>query len=174
MIDEPSKLILSGSESTIDAELEGYSIGLGLAIALRQAGLVFEPTRPQGDTIQLLIREPEDKTPHWPVGWPISETRKKVAPSLFVKFPVQAVETPLIDLLDAIELRSKIAFLYDKAAISAEEIDMKTTKVTFSRPGKKTTFDIVIGKVLTQSKPKLKSDIKIDEVGKPFLWITPR
>ena len=173
LIDEATKLIISQSESAIEDELEGYSIGLGLALALRQMGLVFEPTRPPGENVQLLIREVDEETKHWPVGWPISESRKKVAPSLFVKVPVQAFDTPLIDLLNAIESRSKLAFLYDNAKISQKEIDMQT-KVTFSRPGKKVSFDIVIDKVLTQAKPKLKSEIKIDEVGKPFLWITPR
>lgn len=173
LIDEATKLVISQSESTIENELQGYSIGLGLALALRQMGLVFEPTRPPAESIQLRIREVDEETQHWPVGWPISESRKKVAPSLFVKVPVQAFDTPLIDLLNAIETRSKLSFVYDNAAIMQKEIDLKT-KVTFSRPGKKASFDIVINKVLAQTKPKLKSEIKIDEVGKPFLWFTPR
>lgn len=173
LIDEATKHVVSQSESTIDTELQGYSIGLGLALALRQMGLVLEPTRPPAENVQLLIREFDENGKHWPVGWPISESRKKVAPSLFVKVPVQAFDTPLIDLLNAIETRSKLSFVYDNAAITQKEIDLKT-KVTFARPGKKASFDIVIDKVLTQVKPKLKSELKIDEVGKPFLWITPR
>lgn len=173
-IDEATKQVISAAEANVDAELEGFSIGMGLALSLRQMGLVFEPQRPQGGEIRLLVRKPDEQTKHWPVGWPISETRKELAPNLFIKVPVQAFDTPITDLLGAIESRAKISFFYDRALISQAGIKLDETKVTFSRPGKKTSFDTVISKVLTQVKPKLKSEMKIDEVGKPFLWITTR
>lgn len=173
-LDQGTKLTISRAESTVDAELEGFSIGMGLSLTLRQIGLVFEPTRPQGQEIQILIRQPDQKAKHWPVGWPLSDTRKKAAPNLFVKVPVEAFDTPIMDLLNAIEGKIKLPFVYDTASISRNEIDLAATKVTYSRPGKKSSFDAVIDKVLNQVKPKLKSELKIDEVGKPFLWITTR
>jgi len=173
-IDQATKLVISAAESTIDVELQGYSMGLGLALTLRQMGLVFEPQRPQGGDIRLVVRDPDTKVKHWPVGWPISETRKELAPNMFVKVPVQAFDVPLIDLLNAVESRTKLSFFYDQALISQSGIQLAETKVTFSRPGKNSNYDVVVDKVLNQAKPKLKSELKIDEVGKPFLWITTR
>ena len=97
-----------------------------------------------------------------------------MAPKLYVKVSVEALDTPILDLLGAIEGRIEIPFVYDRAKISAKGIDLKATKVKFSRPGKKSSYDMVIDKVLNQCKPKMKSELKIDEVGKQFLWITPR
>ena len=173
-IDPTTKLIISAAESKMEYELEGFSAGTALALALRRIGLAFEPTRPQGQKVQLLVREVDDKTKNWPVGWPISESRKKVAPNLFVKVAVEAVDTPILDLLGAIEQRVDIPFVYDQAKILANDIDLAATKVKYSRPGKKSSYDVVIDKVLNQCRPKLKAELKIDEVGKQFLWITPR
>ena len=173
-IDEETKLTIAVAESKMEYELESFSMGTALSLSLRQMGLAFEPKRPQGQKIQLLIRELDDKTKNWPVGWPISESLKKVAPKLYVKVSVEALDTPILDLLGAIEGRIEIPFVYDRAKISAKGIDLKATKVKFSRPGKKSSYDMVIDKVLNQCKPKMKSELKIDEVGKQFLWITPR
>ena len=73
-IDSAAKLLISNSESKMDLELEGFSTGTALALTLRQMGLVFEPKRPQGKEIQLLVRAVDEKTKHWPVGWPVSYT----------------------------------------------------------------------------------------------------
>ncbi|QEG23996.1 hypothetical protein [Mariniblastus fucicola] len=173
-IDRTSQLVISSAQSTVDIELEGYSIGTGLAIALRQLGLVFEPVRPQGQKVKLVVRAADEKTKNWPVGWPVSESRKKAAPNLFVKVDVQAAETPILDLLGAIEGRIEIPLIYDVAKISERGVDLASTKVSFSRPGKKSSYDMVMDKVLNQCKPKLKSELKIDEAGKRFLWITTR
>lgn len=168
------KLIISNAKSKMEFELEGFSTGTALAMSLRQIGLAFEPKRPQGQKVQLLVRELDDKTNNWPVGWPISESISEIAPKLYVKVPVQALETPILDLLNGIEQRMDFPFLYDQAGISEKGIDLDTTKINFSRPGKKSSYDMVIDKVLNQCKPKLKSVLRIDEVGKRFLWITPR
>jgi len=173
-IDGPTKLVVSSAKSTMNVELEGYSKGMALALTLRQMGLVFEPTRKQGQEVTMLVRIADEEIKNWPVGWPISDSRKQVVPNLFVKVPVQANDTLILDLLEAIEGRIDIPFIYDQAKISARDIDLETTKVSFLRPGKKSSYDMVIDKVLNQVKPKLKSEIRIDEVGKPFLWITTR
>ncbi len=173
-IDATTKLVMSNSQSKTEAELEGFSLGTGLALTLRQMGLAFEPVRPQGQQIKLLVRSADEKLKNWPVGWPISESLKKAAPKLYVRVPIRAEETPILDLLGAIEGRMDFPFFYDIGKIAASEVNLKETKVTFVRPGKKTSYDIVIDKVLNQCKPKLKSDLRIDEVGKRFLWITPR
>ncbi len=173
-IDRATRTVISNSQSKLDVELEGFTLGTGIALALRKMGLVFEPIRPQGKDIQLLIRSADEKVKNWPVGWPIVESLKKAAPKLYVKVDIRAEETPLMDLLSAIEGRMEFPFFYDHAKISANEIDLKETKVSFVRPGKKSSYDTVIDKVLNQCKPKLKAELRIDEVGKRFLWITTR
>jgi hypothetical protein len=173
-MESPIKLLLSNAKSTVDVELEGFSTGTALALALRQVGLVFEPARPQGKDVRLLVRVADEKVKNWPVGWPISDSRKKIVPKLFVKVPVQIQEVSIDQVLEQVESRVAIPFVYDLAKMSANEIDMEATKVNFLRPGKKSSYEMLIDKVLNQVKPKLKSEIRIDEVGKPFLWITTR
>lgn len=173
-IDRATKNAITNSRSTLDVELEGFSLGTGIALSLRKMGLVFEPVRPQGQNIQLLIRRVDAKVKHWPVGWPISESLKLAAPKLYVKVDIRAEETLILDLLGAIEGRMDFPFFYDHAKIAANEVNLQETKVTFVRPGKKSSYDMVIDKVLNQCKPKLKSELRIDEVGKRFLWITTR
>ena len=174
-IDRSTEQIISRAQSSTDIELEGFTLGTSLALTLRQIGLVFEPFRPQGKDIRLLVRPVNEKEKNWPVGWPISESRKKAAPKLFVKVSFQGVlDTEILKLLEAIEGRLDIPFVFDRARISAVGIDLPATKVSFSRPGKKSSYDLVIEKVLNQCKPKLKSEVRIDEAGKRFLWITPR
>ena len=173
-IDRETKLVLSNATTKMDVELEGYSTGTALAFTLRQMGVVFEPVRPQGQQIQLLVRPVNEKAKNWPVGWPVSESPKKLAPKLYVKVNVQAQDASIVALLDSIEGRISLPFFYDRAKFSDRGVDLASTKVTYSRPGKKSSYDMVIDKVLNQCKPKLKSELKIDEVGKRFLWITTR
>lgn len=173
-IDASTRRTLTSAESKIDYELESFSKGTSLALILRQMGLAFEPNRPQGQNIKLLVRRIEGDAKQWPVGWPISGSRKKIAPKLFVKISAQVQDAEILKLLGDIEQRIEIPFFYDRSKISANGIDLETTKVSFSKPGKKSSYDMLIDKVLNQCKPKLKSELRIDEVGKVFLWITTR
>jgi len=173
-IDRATKNVIANSQSKLDVELEGFTIGTGIALALRQMGLVCEPVRPQGQEIQLVIRAADEQVKNWPVGWPISESLKKAAPKLYVRVDIRAEETPILDLLGAIEARMDFPFVIDHTKIEANGVNLKETNVTFIRPGKKASYDIVIDKVLNQCKPKLKSELRIDEVGKRFLWISTR
>jgi hypothetical protein len=167
-IENSAQRKLASSEAKLDVELNGFTLGTGLAIALRPIGLVFEPTRPQGQQIQLLVRVAHEKEKNWPVGWPVTEPTRNAAPKLMVKVPAE-----ILKLLAAIEGRVELPFFFDHAKIKAKGIDLESTKVTYARE-KKSSYDMIIDKVLNQCKPKLKSELRIDEVGKKFLWITPR
>lgn len=170
-MDRATKAALANDESIMQAELEGLSLGTALAITLRKMGLVFEPNRPQGKGIQLIVRAANEKTENWPVGWPISEQIKQAAPKYFVRVPIRAENTPILQVLGGIENRMDFPFIYDDARIAASDINLEATLVTYIK-AKKSSYSMVVDKVLRQCKPKLKSDLRIDEVGKRFLWIT--
>jgi hypothetical protein len=36
------------------------------------------------------------------------------------------------------------------------------------------TIKVIMGKLLRQTKPRLSEELRIDENGKPFLWITAK
>lgn len=172
-IEKSAQRMLSNSEAVVEVELNGYTLGTGLAIALRPMGLVFEPKRPQGQQVQLMVRVADEKQKNWPVGWPVTVPTGDAAPKLMVKVPIKAQQAEILKLLSAIEGRVELPFFFDHAKIRAKGIDLESTKVTYARE-KKSSYDMVIDKVLNQCKPKLKSELRIDEVGKKFLWITPR
>ena len=173
VIDKSARRTLRNSTTEFNVELKGFSLGTSLALSLRKIGLVFEPIRPQGGEIQLRVRKSDDEAENWPVGWPVSESLSVAAPKLRVKVPIQAQDAEIVKLLSAIEGRVEIPFIFDDRRIAEKGIDLEATKVTYVRNAK-SSYKMVIDKVLNQCKPKLKSELRIDEVGKRFLWITPR
>ena len=173
VIDNSARRSLNASNHEMQVELDGFSLGTSLALTLRTMGLVFEPIRPQGKQVQLRIRTSDDNSENWPVGWPVSESLSVAAPKLRIKVPIQAQGAEILKLLQAIEGRVEIPFVFDDRNIGQKGIDLESTKVTYTRAAK-SSYERVIDKVLNQCKPKLKSELRIDEVGKRFLWITPR
>lgn len=171
-IESDADTLLAKADTPFQNELKDFTIGTGLAVALRSIGLVFEPHRPQGQNIRLLVRVADAKRKNWPIGWPITESIQKVAPKIYVKIDLQVQDTPIMDLLNAIEPRLQIPFFYDYHKIGLKQIDLSETKVNFVK--NRATYDSVIDKVLNQCKPKMKSKLLIDEEGKIFMWITPR
>lgn len=158
------------SNAVISEELIGISAGTALAVIVRPLGLVVEPKREQGKSLQIRIVATEASTENWPVGWPIDEPPFKIEPRLFEKLQLEIREFPLSDALDAIERRTKVPFFYDHNAMARHGIELAETKVTLVR--KKVSFVVAMGKLLSQCKPLMKDELRVDENGKPFVWIS--
>lgn len=171
-IEKTARETLSGLDSDFKAELKGLTAGTGLAIALREAGLVYEPHRPQGKDVRLLVRTVDDKKKNWPIGWPIEESIRKVAPKLYVKIDLSVNDTLILKILNGIEGRLELPFIYDFHKMELKGVDLDATKVTFVK--NRVPYITALEKVLSQTKPRLKPLLLADEEGKIFVWITPR
>jgi hypothetical protein len=62
-----------------------------------------------------------------------------------------------------------VPLLIDRAALVREGIDPNRTRV--SMPQMRTTYSLALRQLLFPVK--MKFDVRRDEAGRPFLWITP-
>jgi len=74
----------------------------------------------------------------------------------------------LEEALSAIGPLIKMPMFFDRAALKTYRIDPAKTQVKLAKT--RTTYKRVIDRVLSQAR--LGSEIRIDEAGMPFLWIT--
>ncbi len=166
-MDASAKRAFARSEP-IEDELKDFSAGTALAAVARPLGLVMVPKR-IGSEISLHLIDYTKADEHWPIGWPAPAIPKRMVPRLFDKFPIEVREFPLDQVLNAIQTRSKVPMLFDYNSMARAGIDLSKTNVTFA---KKSSYAHALGKVLNQATPRMDYEIRVDENGRPFLWIT--
>lgn len=149
-------------------ELQGLSAGTALAAVLRPLGLVLVPQKQAGGQIKLLITDTRRAPESWPVGWPSEKSPRDTLPELFNFLKVEIQDQPLATALTAIQGRIKAPILYDHNSLALESVDPTEFKV--SHPDVRTYYKHIIDVVVRQAK--LTSDLRVDEAGKPFLWIS--
>ena len=157
-------------ESKVAEEMNSLSCGTTLAAVLRPIGLVAVPKREQGKTTEIVIMDSLKADEHWPVGWPSTRGNALAVPSMFKsqKFEIRNYE--LKKILDALESKVKVPFLYDHNTMARHGAD--PTKLTATVVEQKQTFYGVVRKCLSQVRPQMKPEVRLDEAGNPFLWIT--
>jgi len=181
-LDREADRALRGSISCRD-ELKGLTAGTGLAILLRACGLALRPEKLRGEPVAYRV-EPiaaeaiDEETlgkaegagsNRWPIGWESQQTPGELAPSLFQYRNAEISGFTLEETLAAIGPRVKIPIYIDHAALAEHKIKPAKVQVQLART--RTIYKRVIDRVLAQAK--LGSQVRIDEAGTPFLWITP-
>ena len=170
-LDATARTALAGS-AAVSEELNGISAGTALAVVLRPLGLVWQPRRLPGKPVELLIVDSQNSSENWPVGWPLEKPPVQIEPRLFERLQLEIRGYPLSDALNAIEKRTGVPFFYDHNSLAREGVELAETKVTLVQD--KASFMVAIDKLLRQSKPKLFDELRVDENGRPFLWISTR
>lgn len=165
-IDAAAAALVAGNEPVLD-ELRGLSRGTALAAAVRPLGLVVTVTGQGQRVAGLRVTKPSDKQEVWPVGIPPTGSPDKLVPALFKFINVDINDLPLSEALDAIQGRINIPVLFDRNALAKHEIDLNS-KVNL--PPKNSFYKKIIDDLLFQAK--LRSELKVDDADKPFLWIT--
>jgi hypothetical protein len=161
--------LLAGEETPVGDELQGLSLGTSLAAVIRPLGLVVVPQRPQGGELQIALVPGESVEEFWPIGWPVEEQVAETAPGLFEKTDVEIRGFKLADALAAIAGRTAVPVLYDYNSLAEKEVDPAEEIVTLTRP--QLTYYSIIIKLCSQSRPALAPELRMDEAGKPFLWV---
>ena len=151
----------------VPEELEGLSCGTVLAAVIRPLGLVFV-IQDKGKSFAIV--DSRSVKEHWPIGWPIQKRPSQIAPILFKQTEVEIDGFKLDEVLQAIEGKTKIPFVYDQNSMARHGIELGSVPVNLGR--QKTFYDKLIRLCLNQSKPGLKSELRADETGQPFLWIS--
>jgi hypothetical protein len=166
VFDGTSKATLGASDVVLD-ELAGVSSGTALAAALRPAGLVLAPRRIRGE-IELAVVTSRGATELWPIGWAPKEAIAKVIPDLVKVKNVEIEDTALVDAVSAIAKQLAATPLYDYNNMARLDIDLAKAKT--SLPSERLIYASALRKVLYPSR--LKYEVRVDEQGKPLLWIT--
>jgi hypothetical protein len=148
-------------------DLNGLSCGTGLACLLRPAGLILAP-HGAGDRIEYQVRKSQQGIDAWPVGWPPEKPLPTVVPAMYESFNANIDNVPVTKVLEALSQRLKIPYLFDHNALARHGIEPDAKKV--NSPQSRVTYHQLLRRVLTQAG--LKYEVRVDEAGKPFLWVT--
>lgn len=157
-----------GDRTKMRLELNGFSAGTVLAVALGQNGLAFRPNRVASGEMELLIELKNPKQDQWPVGWPVQRQTSKALPKFHAMVPVELTDVPLADVINAIGQLSETPILIDYAELESRQIDLDKINVSF--PRKITTWGIALHRLVVPQK--LTREFWQDEAGRVFVWIT--
>ncbi len=155
---------------TIEDELSGLSYGTVLAAVTRPLGLVAAPQRPQGGEILIVIADSEEVEEHWPIGWPSDKPKTMEIPALGERFSLRIENIPLRGVLDAIQAKCEVPFIYDYNSLAASGADLQETTVSLTET--RITRMRAVSKLLSNSRLRLGYEVRLDEAGNPFLWIS--
>jgi hypothetical protein len=166
-IDDAAAKSLAADDPVRD-ELNGLSAGTALAAIARPAGAILQPKKSADGEIEYVLIKATAGDESWPIGWPPEQHDVKVVPQLLDTLNVEIRDTPASQAIDAVQARMKLPFLYDYNSIVKQRIDV-AKKVTIP-PAKKSFYAVVLRQILFQAG--LKYDLRVDEAGKPLMWIT--
>jgi len=153
----------------IGLELKELSTGASLAIALRRDGLALVPSKPRGKPVTLTITPVADKLECWPAGYRVEGAPRKVAPDLMqVMNRVEIDGFTLTEATTAIGQRLKVPLVWDNHALAVRKID--PAKVQVKLLAGRLSYKRILEKLLFQAR--LKGELRTDEAGVPFYWIT--
>jgi hypothetical protein len=161
-----ARAILQASKP-IAAELNKLSIGTALAIALRRDNLTIRPVHVDGG-IELAVEPYQRGREVWPAGWKAAQSPRQVAPQLFESLNIEVDGYTLAKALVALEPRLRLPVILDEWVLAEQGIE--PAKIPVKLPAKKTFLKNAVDKLLSQAR--LASEIRIDDAGAAFLWVT--
>ena len=158
-------------DDLVQEELKDVSKGTALAYVLRYIGYCFTLEAPRKTQIR------QDFTVRISTGenvtskiFPIGFLPEKHLPSLSERFTANIDGASLGKILQAMSQRLNLPILYDYNSMAGAGIDPATIIVK-QRPVKisyDNLFDMLLGRA------DLQKELRIDEAGNPFLWITTK
>lgn len=150
--------------------VKGMSMGTALAVVLNEYGLGFRPLRKADGGMELTVDPLKVNREAWPAGWDLKagQNRQQLVPKLFEMIPVELDKAKLTDVLTAVQEKTGVPVLIDHYRIEGKGLDLESLTVTV--PPKKTTWSLLMKSATTPHK--LTRRLQIDELGRPFLWVT--
>lgn len=161
---------LMRNDARVKEELQGLTYGTALAAMLRPWGKVLSVERKPGKDPRITIAKHNEVNEFWPVGWPNDKRTSEIYPKLMERQPIEIRNFSLTAVLNALQKRTAIPFLYDRNSIAKAGVDIPGTRVTLVK--KKVAYMVAIQDLLSQTKPRLRADLRVDEAENPFLWIS--
>ena len=158
----------AAGDDKVAEELSGFSCGTALACVVRPMKMCLVP-RPsaQGEIEYAIVAEKEGVKP-WPIGWESKKSKREIVPGLLEFLNANLQGVPLAKVLAILGERLDAPVLMDHNAMDRHGID--PDKVIINLPQTRTTYASVLKRVLFQAR--MKSQLKVDEAGRPFFWAT--
>ncbi len=153
---------------TIAEELSGVSCGTALACVVRPLGFALVVGETGSGGIEYRIVPARKDMELWPVGWESEKRPAEVLPSMHEFLDINVQNVPITTVLKAVGERLNVPVLVDHNALARHGIDPEKTIVNL--PQRRTTYSLLLDKTLFQAR--LKSEVRLDEAGKPLLWVT--
>jgi hypothetical protein len=157
---------LTDGDDKIEEELSTLSCGTALACILRPIGFCMVPHE-SGETLAYTVKKAELDKEVWPIGWP-AENGPRVLPGIYELHNVNISNVAAEKVLAAIGKQLGVPILDDHNAMARHGIELD--KTSLSHPQAKTSYSIALRKML--GKAGLKFELRVDEAGKPFLWVS--
>lgn len=185
LIDEKAHAVIGRSESATE-EVSDLTLGTALAILLRRDGLVLVPQKKRSEEVALRIARLVDVTPNdedttargnrdealadicWPVGWKSDAQKRQLAPAMMEYLNAEIEGFTLAEAMETIDPRTGIPIYWDHATLRKHQIDPTTLQVKY--PKKRSQLIRVIDRLLFQAR--LRGELKVDEAGTVFYWIS--
>jgi hypothetical protein len=158
---------LTDGDDKIEEDLADLSCGTALACILRPIGFCMVPHE-SGETLAYTVKKAELGQEVWPIGWPAENTQRVLPGIYYETHNVNISSVPAAKVLAAIGANLKVPVLYDHNGLARHGIDPYKTAVSY--PQQRTTYGHALFKML--ATVRLKFEVRVDEAGKPFLWIT--
>ncbi len=152
----------------VSAELQGFSLGTALAMVLRPSGLALMPVEPRGNPLVLRIMLMEPNQEYWPAGWKPEKSSGQVAPGMYRFTTVEINGFTLAQALDAFAPHMSVPLFFDEQVLAGRAID--PAKIVVKFPKGKTYIRRAVDHILSQAH--LVGELREDEAGKAFYWIT--
>ncbi len=155
-------------KSLVRQPVKGLSKGTAFVIILNDHKLGFRPLRTPSGDIELALVMQADDAETWPIGWKTKTPFQKIAHKLYRYIPIELEKVKLLDLLHAISVKTELPILVDYYHIEKKGIKIEKLRISF--PSRKTSWHRLLGIAVIPNK--MTRNYKIDELGKPFIWIT--
>ena len=168
LLADPAARTALADAGNIDDELQGLAVGTAIVALARTAGYVVVPRVGAQGKPEYLLTPVASATESWPLGWTPAQKDGDIVPALIEIINVQIDDTPVAEVVEAIAGKLKIPVVYDRAIMAHQKIDIMRTKTTI--PEGKSMCAIVLRRALF--KAGLTHELRLDDAGKPMLWIT--
>ncbi|MEZ6063649.1 MAG: hypothetical protein R3C19_25145 [Planctomycetaceae bacterium] len=150
-------------------EPQGLSQGTTTAIVLAQFGLGFRPMRNPDGAYVLEIDAGDESSNLWPVGWRNTEPLNRRIPNIYRSLEVGNLEdADLTGLIQLLSNRLEIPWFSSPHDLRAKGI--RLSELTYSRKPDKLPPSSLLRKI--GDKYEMGLEVRVDETGRPFLWVT--
>jgi hypothetical protein len=154
-------------DDTVEEELSDLTCGTALAAVVRPLGYALVPRQSSGG-LECTVTAAGPDAEVWPVGWESDKKRGELLPGQYEFLNVNVQDVPVTKVLDAVAARLEVPVLMDHNALARHGIEPE--KALVSLPSGRTSYALLLKRSLL--KAGLKSELRVDEADKVFLWVT--